>query len=63
MRKNQGVISDSVAGDPDLGIAPGTPYDWKCPICGASKKTFKPIGYNPLPPLRSRRIRKISANC
>lgn len=40
------MIYDPVAGDPDSGIAPGTPFeeipeDWSCPICGASKKTFK----------------------
>lgn len=39
------MIYDPVAGDPDSGIAPGTPFeeipeDWQCPICGASKKTF-----------------------
>ncbi|MDJ0617168.1 MAG: rubrerythrin family protein [Calothrix sp. MO_192.B10] len=39
------MIYDPVAGDPDSGIAPGTPFaeipdDWHCPICGASKKTF-----------------------
>jgi rubrerythrin len=42
------MIYDPVAGDPDSGIAPGTPFedipeDWECPICGASKKTFKPL--------------------
>lgn len=41
------VIYDPVAGDPDSGIAPGTPFaeipdDWSCPICGAEKKTFVP---------------------
>jgi rubrerythrin len=41
------MIYDPVAGDPDSGIAPGTPFeaipeDWSCPICGASKKTFIP---------------------
>lgn len=39
------MIYDPVVGDPDSGIAPGTPFeeipeDWHCPICGASKKTF-----------------------
>ena len=34
------MIYDPVAGNPDSGIAPGTPFeeipdDWKCPICGA----------------------------
>ncbi|MBD2138965.1 rubrerythrin family protein [Anabaena sp. FACHB-1237] len=42
------MIYDPVVGDPDSGIAPGTPFnnipdDWNCPICGASKKTFKPL--------------------
>ncbi len=41
------MIYDPVTGDPDSGIAPGTPFaqipdDWYCPICGASKKTFVP---------------------
>jgi rubrerythrin len=40
------MIYDPVVGDPDSGIAPGTPFaeipdDWSCPICGATKKTFK----------------------
>lgn len=39
------MIYDPVAGDPDSGIAPGTPFeeipeDWHCPICGASKQKF-----------------------
>lgn len=42
------MIYDPVIGDPDSGIAPGTPFndipdDWICPICGANKKTFKPL--------------------
>jgi rubrerythrin len=42
------MIYDPVVGDPDSGIAPGTPFedipdDWYCPICGATKKTFKPL--------------------
>lgn len=41
------MIYDPVKGDPDSGIAPGTPFseipdDWSCPICGAQKKTFIP---------------------
>jgi len=41
------MIYDPVVGDLDSGIAPGTPFeaipeDWKCPICGARKKTFVP---------------------
>lgn len=32
-------------GDPDHGIAPGTPFeslpaDWKCPVCNSSKEVF-----------------------
>lgn len=42
------MIYDPVAGHPDSGITPGTPFeeipdDWQCPICGATKKTFKPL--------------------
>ncbi|AUT01997.1 rubrerythrin [Nostoc sp. CENA543] len=42
------MIYDPVIGDPDSGIAPGTPFeaipdDWQCPICGATKKTFIPL--------------------
>ncbi|HLO86078.1 MAG TPA: rubrerythrin family protein [Nostocaceae cyanobacterium] len=42
------MIYDPVVGDPDSGIAPGTPFeaipdDWHCPICKASKKTFIPL--------------------
>ena len=34
-------------GDPDNGIAPGTPFeelpdDWECPLCGAGKDDFEP---------------------
>ncbi len=41
------MIYDPVKGDPDSGIAPGTPFaeipdDWSCPICGAEKKLFIP---------------------
>jgi flavin reductase (DIM6/NTAB) family NADH-FMN oxidoreductase RutF/rubredoxin len=42
-----GYIYDPEAGDPDGGIAPGTPFedipdDWVCPVCGASKDQFEP---------------------
>ena len=42
-------IYDPAAGDPDSGIAPGTPFaelpnDWFCPDCGASKADFIPLG-------------------
>ena len=41
------MIYDPSAGDPDSGIAPGTPFeaiadDWQCPICGARKASFVP---------------------
>ena len=40
-----GYIYDPMLGDPDGGIAPGTPFeelpdDWVCPICGLSKDVF-----------------------
>ena len=43
-----GYIYDPEEGDPDSGIAPGTsfeeiPEDWCCPVCGATKKCFKPL--------------------
>ncbi|MBR8833491.1 MAG: rubredoxin [Stigonema ocellatum SAG 48.90 = DSM 106950] len=36
---------DPEVGDPDGGIAPGTPFedipdDWVCPVCGATKDQF-----------------------
>ena len=45
--KQCSMIYDPVAGDPDSGIAPGTPFeaipdDWECPICGARKASFVP---------------------
>lgn len=41
-------LYDPAVGDPDGGIAPGTPYndipdDWTCPVCGATKDMFEPI--------------------
>lgn len=40
-----GYIYDPAVGDPDGGIAPGTPFEqipdnWVCPSCGASKDMF-----------------------
>jgi rubredoxin len=37
---------DPEEGDPDGGIAPGTPFedipdDWVCPVCGATKDQFE----------------------
>ena len=41
------VVNDPAEGDPDSGIAAGTPFeaipdDWHCPICGARKASFVP---------------------
>ena len=41
------VIYDPAEGDPDSGIAAGTPFeaipdDWQCPICGVRKASFVP---------------------
>jgi rubredoxin/flavin reductase (DIM6/NTAB) family NADH-FMN oxidoreductase RutF len=43
-----GYIYDPAKGDPDSGIAAGTPFDklpenWACPICGAKKDDFSPL--------------------
>ena len=40
-----GYIYDPAKGDPDNGVAPGTPFeklpdDWVCPECGADKSMF-----------------------
>ena len=37
---------DPAVGDPDNGIAPGTPFeerpeDWVCPVCGLGKDAFE----------------------
>lgn len=39
-------VYDPAEGDPESGIAPGTPFedipdDWQCPICGATKDMFE----------------------
>ena len=41
-----GYIYDEAAGDPDNGIAPGTPFEeipesWVCPLCGVGKENFE----------------------
>lgn len=41
-------VYDPAEGDPDSGIAPGTPFedlpdDWECPLCGVSKDQFSPM--------------------
>ena len=43
-----GYIYDPEKGDPDGGIAPGTPFEnipdsWTCPVCGAAKSEFEKI--------------------
>ena len=43
-----GYIYDPAAGDPDSGVAPGTPWeavpeDWVCPLCGVGKDSFRPV--------------------
>jgi rubredoxin len=43
-----GYIYDPAVGDPDGGIAAGTPFsalpaDWVCPVCGVGKDMFDPI--------------------
>jgi rubredoxin len=43
-----GHIYDPAVGDPDSGIAAGTPFgalpeDWSCPDCGAVKADFEPL--------------------
>ena len=42
-----GYVYDPAVGDPDAGIAPGTPFeslpdDWVCPLCGVGKDDFEP---------------------
>jgi rubredoxin len=42
-----GYEYDPAKGDPDGGIAPGTPFekipdDWVCPQCGVGKDSFSP---------------------
>jgi rubredoxin len=40
-----GYVYDPAQGDPDNGVAAGTPFEklpdsWECPVCGASKSDF-----------------------
>jgi rubredoxin len=42
-----GYEYDPATGDPDNGIAAGTPFeelpeDWVCPLCGVGKGDFSP---------------------
>ncbi len=41
-----GYVYDPAKGDPDNGVAPGTPWaqvpdTWVCPVCGAAKDQFE----------------------
>ncbi len=45
---NCGYIYDEEAGDPSVGLAPGTrwvdiPDDWICPQCGTGKDEFEMV--------------------
>ena len=42
-------VYDPEKGDPETGIAPGTPFeeipdDWTCPVCGLYKDAFRAVG-------------------
>ncbi|MBP2145757.1 rubredoxin [Methanofollis sp. W23] len=44
-----GHIYDPAKGEPGQGIEAGTafadlPDDWRCPVCGAVKAKFNPVG-------------------
>lgn len=41
-------VYDPEKGDPEAGIAPGTPFealpeDWVCPLCGVGKDQFAKV--------------------
>jgi rubredoxin len=41
-----GYVYDPELGDPDNGVAAGTPFEkipdsWVCPLCGADKSAFE----------------------
>ena len=43
-----GYVYDPAQGDPDGGVAPGTPFEnlpdtWVCPVCGAPKDQFEAV--------------------
>jgi len=43
-----GWVHDETIGDPDHGIAPGTPWaevpeSWNCPDCGTPKRRFRNV--------------------
>lgn len=40
-----GYVYDPAVGDPDNGVAPGTPWEdvpesWECPLCSVGKDQF-----------------------
>ena len=42
-----GYVYDPAVGDPETGVAPGTPWeevleDWLCPLCAVGKDQFSP---------------------
>lgn len=42
---NCGYVYDPATGDPEAGVAPGTPFeelpdDWVCPLCYVGKSEF-----------------------
>lgn len=42
-----GYVYDPAVGDPENGVAPGTPWegvpeDWLCPLCAVGKDQFSP---------------------
>ena len=43
----RGYVYDPAVGDPENGVAPGTPWeevpeDWLCPLCAVGKDQFSP---------------------
>ena len=43
-----GYVYDPAVGDPEYGVAPGTPFeklpeDWVCPPCGVNKGQFSAV--------------------
>ena len=43
-----GYLYEPERGDPDHGIAPGTPFEalpshWVCPLCGVGKEQFSEV--------------------
>ena len=37
-----GFIYDEADGDPEHGVAPGTKWDYLCPLCFVGKEQFSP---------------------